>query len=149
MDWLGYASEIKPILDCQHNYLEKRNGIIVHRKGAVCALNGPVIIPGSRGSLTYIVKPSTDTDVSANSLSHGAGRKWARSLCKSRISSKYDRDTIRQNKFGGKVVCHDTELLFQEAPEAYKNIDQVIASLLERKLCSVIATLRPLITYKG
>lgn len=149
MDWLGYASEIKPILDCPHNYLEKRNGIIVHRKGAVSALNGPVIIPGSRGSLTYIVKPSTDSCVSAFSLSHGAGRKWARSLCKSRIINKYDRDTIRQNKFGGRVVCHDTELLFQEAPEAYKSIDQVIDSLLEHNLCSVIATLRPLITYKG
>jgi release factor H-coupled RctB family protein len=149
MDWLGYASEIKPILDCHHNYLEKHNGILVHRKGAVSALNGPVIIPGSRGSLTYIVKPSADTDASACSLSHGAGRKWARSLCKSRIINKYDRDTIRQNKFGGRVVCHDTELLFQEAPEAYKNIDQVISSLLEHNLCSVIATLRPLITYKG
>ena len=149
MDWLGYSSDIKPILDCHHNYLEERGGIIVHRKGAVSALNGPVIIPGSRGSLTYIVKPSADTELSANSLSHGAGRKWARSLCKSRISSKYDRDTIRQNKFGGKVVCHDTDLLFQEAPEAYKNIDQVIASLQDYNLCSVIATLRPLITYKG
>ena len=149
MDWLGYASEVKPVLDCTHNYLEERGGILVHRKGAVSALNGPVIIPGSRGSLTYIVKPSADTAASAYSLSHGAGRKWARSLCKSRISGKYDRDTIRQNRFGGRVVCHDTELLFQEAPEAYKSIDQVIASLLEYSLCTVIATLRPLITYKG
>lgn len=149
VDWLGYPSEIKPLLDCHHNFLEVCNDIIVHRKGAVSALYGPVIIPGSRGSLTYIVKPSTDTILSANSLSHGAGRKWARSLCKSRISNKYDRDTIRQNKFGGRVVCHDTDLLFQEAPEAYKNIDHVIASLQEYNLCSVIATFRPLVTYKG
>jgi release factor H-coupled RctB family protein len=147
--WLGYGKEARLILDCHHNYLEKRNGLYLHRKGAVSALNGPVVIPGSRGSLTYLVMPATDTAYSAHSLSHGAGRKWARSLCKSRIKNKYDRDTIRENKYGGRVVCHDTDLLFQEAPEAYKNIEHVIASLLEHKLCTVIATLRPLLTYKG
>ncbi len=149
VDWLGYASEVRLILDCCHNYLERRDGGFVHRKGAVSALNGPVVIPGSRGSLTYLVKPAADTSLSAHSLSHGAGRKWARSLCRSRIKNKYDRDTIRENRFGGRVVCHDTDLLFQEAPEAYKNIEHVIASLVEHDLCGVIATLRPLITYKG
>jgi release factor H-coupled RctB family protein len=149
IDWLGYTAELKPIIDCCHNFVEERGDIIIHRKGAVSAFDGMVIIPGSRGSLTYIVKPADDTELSAFSLSHGAGRKWARSLCKSRISGKYDCDTLRQNKFGGRVVCHDTELLFQEAPEAYKNIDHVISSLLEHRLCSVVATLRPLITYKG
>ena len=147
--WLGYGGAAAPVLDCHHNYLEKHGDTFVHRKGAVSALNGPVIIPGSRGSLTYLVMPAADTAHSAHSLSHGAGRKWARSLCKSRIKNKYDRDTIRQNRFGGRVVCHDTDLLFQEAPEAYKNVEHIIASLLEHKLCTVIATLRPLLTYKG
>lgn len=149
IDWLGYGSDARPLLDCCHNFIERRDGLFVHRKGAVSALKGPVIIPGSRGSLTYIVQPSADTALSAYSLSHGAGRKWARSLCKSRIRNKYDRNTIRVNPFGGRVVCHDTELLFQEAPEAYKNIEHILASLVEYGLCSVIASLRPLITYKG
>jgi release factor H-coupled RctB family protein len=147
--WLGYGLDIQPVLDCHHNYVEKRADLYVHRKGAISALNGPVIIPGSRGSLTYLVMPASDTSYSAFSLSHGAGRKWARSLCKSRIRNKYDRNNIRQNPFGGRVVCHDTDLLFQEAPEAYKNIEHVIASLEENNLCSVIATLKPLLTYKG
>ena len=149
MDHLGYTPEVKPALDCHHNFLERCGDVFVHRKGAVSALDGPVIIPGSRGSLTYIVMPAGDTSLSAHSLSHGAGRKWARSLCKSRIRDKYDRDTIRQTKLGGKTVCHDTELLYQEAPEAYKNIEHVIGALVEHGLCRVIATLRPLITYKG
>ena len=42
-----------------------------------------------------------------------------------------------------------TNLLFAEAPEAYKNVEQVIASLQEFGLIEVAATLRPLITYKG
>lgn len=147
--WLGYGNSVTPILDCFHNYLEARENMFIHRKGAVSALNGPVIIPGSRGSLTYLVKPMQDTACSLYSLSHGAGRKWARSLCKARIKDKYDRNTIRQNRYGGRVSCHDTELLYQEAPEAYKNIEHVIASLVDFKLCTVIATLKPRLTYKG
>ena len=149
MSHLGYDSEVKPVLDSQHNFLERKGDIFIHRKGAVSASNGPVIVPGSRGSLTYILQPAEDTELSAHSLSHGAGRKWARSLCKSRIRDKYDRDSIRHTRLGSRTVCHDTELLYQEAPEAYKNIEHVIAALLEHELCTVVATLRPLITYKG
>lgn len=149
MDWLGLASDVNPLIDCHHNFVERRGNMLLHRKGAVAANAGPVVIPGSRGSLTYIVQPAADTGLSLDSLSHGAGRKWARSLCKSRIRNKYDRDTIRQSKFGGRTVCHDTDLLFQEAPEAYKNIEYVIAALTQHGLCSVIATLQPRITYKG
>lgn len=108
-----------------------------------------VVIPGSRGTLTYIVKPIGDVEESAYSISHGAGRKWARSLCKSRIREKYNRDSIRHTSLKSRVVCHDTDLLFEEAPEAYKKIEDVINVLLEYKLIEVVATLRPLITYKG
>lgn len=149
MGYVGYSQEVKPLLDCCHNFVEQRDGHFIHRKGAVSALRGPMVIPGSRGSLTYLVLPAADTSLSGHSLSHGAGRKWARSLCKSRIRNKYERDTIRQSKLGGRTVCHDTELLYQEAPEAYKNIEHVIAALVEHGLCTVIATLRPLVTYKG
>ncbi len=149
MEYLGYSAGIKTIIDCYHNFLEQRGGTWIHRKGAVSAQQGIVVIPGSRGSLTYLVQPAGDTEVSAYSLSHGAGRKWSRSMCRSRIKNKYDRDSLRQTELGSRVVCHDTELLFREAPEAYKNVEHVISALLERRLCTVVATLRPLVTYKG
>lgn len=149
VSWLGFGGGVMPLLDCSHNFAEVRDGVCIHRKGAVSARNGIVVIPGSRGSMTYLVEPAENTDLSAWSLSHGAGRKWARSLCKSRIREKYDRDTIRQTKLKSSVVCHDTELLYQEAPEAYKNVDQIIAALTEHGLIRVVATLRPLITFKG
>lgn len=149
MGWLGFGHEIRPLLDCPHNFMEERDGRFLHRKGATSAEQRLVILPGSRGSLTYLVKPSANTGLSAYSLSHGAGRKWPRSICKSRIRDKYNRDTIRQTKLKSRVICHDTELLYQEAPEAYKNIDHVIAALKEHGLIEVVATLRPLITYKG
>ncbi len=147
--YLGYSSDMELVIDCKHNFLEQKDDCFIHRKGAVSGEVGAVVIPGSRGSLTYIVVPTDKVNESAYSLSHGAGRKWARSLCKSRIQEKYDRNTIRETKLKSRIVCHDTDLLFQEAPEAYKNIDRVIDSLLAFGLIKVVATLRPVLTYKG
>lgn len=147
--WLGFGSRAEKLIDCKHNYIEKVESFYIHRKGAASATNGLIVIPGSRGTLTYIVKPVGDPRESAYSLSHGAGRKWARSLCKSRINNKYSNDTIRQTELKSRVVCHDTELLFQEAPEAYKNIKDIINVLMEYGLIEIVAALRPLITYKG
>ena len=58
--WLGFSGEAKIIIDCAHNYIEKAGSCYMHRKGAVSALNGLVVIPGSRGTMTYIVKPGND-----------------------------------------------------------------------------------------
>ena len=132
--WLGFGGEAKTIIDCAHNYIEKTGNGYIHRKGATSSLNGLIVIPGSRGTLTYIVKPGGDCEKSLYSLSHGAGRKWARSLCKSRVKNKYDRDTIRRTDLKSSVVCHDTDLLYQEAPEAYKDI-MARRDIWEAKLC--------------
>ena len=147
--WLGGASEPELLMDSCHNYLERTKDGLLHRKGSVSASKGAVVIPGSRGSLTYVCIPREDTAVSLNSLSHGAGRKWARSICKSRMDQKYDRDSIRCTGLKSRVVCHDTNLLFAEAPEAYKNVEQVMGVLQEYGLIDIAATLRPLITFKG
>ena len=49
---------------------------------------------------------------------------------------------------GGRVVCESRDLLYEEAPMAYKNIEHVIGDMIHAGLISVIATLRPLLTYK-
>lgn len=149
LQYIGVRDGVETVLDCCHNFIEQTAAGWLHRKGAVSALEGAVIIPGSRGSLTYICRPAQNTEWALHSLAHGAGRKWARSLCKARISNKYDRDSIRCTPLKSKVVCHDTNLLFQEAPEAYKNIETIIAALTDLGLIKILATLRPLITYKG
>lgn len=147
--YLNVDDEVRTVADLCHNYLERTKDGWLHRKGSVSTKEGVVMIPGSRGSLTYLCLPREDTRISLDSVSHGAGRKWARSICKSRIDQKYDRDSIRSTKLKSRVVCHDTNLLFAEAPEAYKNVEQVIGSLRDYGLIDVIATLRPLITFKG
>ena len=151
-DYLGYASGFRTILDCHHNFVERageNSSRYIHRKGAVSTLCGPVIIPGSRGTFTYIVAPCKDTAKSLHSLSHGAGRKWMRGYCKGRLKDKYDRYEIHRTRIGSEAVCHDSNLLYEEAPEAYKGIEHIIQALVENGLCSVVAKLKPLVTFKA
>lgn len=59
-------------------------------KGAALTDHSAVVIPGSKGSLTYLVMPVNDTAALGYSLAHGAGRKWERSLCKPRLANMED-----------------------------------------------------------
>jgi release factor H-coupled RctB family protein len=120
----------------------------IHRKGAVAADNEFVVIPGSRGSLSYVVKPTGDGESHAWSLAHGAGRKWARSDARQRMRERFSISELAQTRLGGRVICEERDLLYEEAPAAYKNIEAVIRDLVDAGLVSVIATFRPLLTYK-
>jgi len=55
---------------------------------------------------------------------------------------------LERTDLGGVVICEDRDLLFEEAPGAYKKIEQVVADLVETGLVRVIATLKPVLTYK-
>ena len=107
-----------------------------------------VVIPGSRGSLSYLVKPIGDAESHAWSLAHGAGRKWPRSESRLRMRERFQASELIQTPLGGRVICEDRDLLYEEAPAAYKNIETVIQDLVAAGLISVIATFRPLLTYK-
>ena len=135
-----------------HNSITRRESegdiLWVHRKGAVVTEGDPVVIPGSRGSLSYLVKPTGDGESHAWSLAHGAGRKWARSETRLRMRERFGMHQLTQTPLGGRVICEQRELLYEEAPAAYKNIEDVVQDLVDVKLISVIATFRPLLTYK-
>jgi release factor H-coupled RctB family protein len=147
---LGAEAEI--LWDGCHNSITRREcgdeEVWVHRKGAVAVDGSFAIIPGSRGSLTYLVKSTGTGESHAWSLAHGAGRKWARSEARLRMRERFDRHQLMQTPLGGRVVCEQRDLLYEEAPAAYKDIAAVIQDLVEAGLVSVIATLRPLLTYK-
>jgi len=120
----------------------------VHRKGAVAADSDFIVIPGSRGSLSYLVKPMGDGDSHAWSLAHGAGRKWTRGEARQRMRERFRVDELAQTGLGCRVICEERDLLYEEAPAAYKNIEAVVHDLVAAGLVSVIATFRPLLTYK-
>jgi len=146
------GAEAGLLWDGCHNSISARDHgggtVWIHRKGAVADDSQALVIPGSRGSLSYLVKPEGDGASHAWSLAHGAGRKWARSEARLRMRERFEKEQLIQTSLGGRVLCGDRDLLFEEAPEAYKNIDAVIQALVETGLVSVIATFRPLLTYK-
>ena len=108
----------------------------------------PLVIPGSRGALSYLVKPVGDGASHAWSLAHGAGRKWARSETRLRVRERFRVSELMQTSLGSRVICDDRDLLYEEAPMAYKPVESVIEALVEAGLIRVIATLRPVLTYK-
>ena len=82
------------------------------------------------------------------SLAHGAGRKLARHEARGKLKGLYRREDLERNPFGGRVVCGDELLLWEEAPECYKDASSVVGDLEAAGLLSVIATFRPVITFK-
>ncbi len=146
------GTEAECVWDGCHNSITGREGggetVWVHRKGAVATDGEPVVIPGSRGSLSYLVKPIGDGTGHAWSLAHGAGRKWARSESRLRMCERFRVEQLNHTALGGRVICEDRDALYEEAPAAYKNIEAVIQDLVDAGLVSVIATFRPLLTYK-
>lgn len=120
----------------------------LHRKGAAPADKGVVVIPGSRGDESYIVRPINGSETSLWSLAHGAGRKISRGEAHGKLVNLYRQKDMRLNRWGGKLVCGDSDLLWEEAPQCYKPIGSVIADMLAAQLIHVIATVRPLVTFK-
>jgi release factor H-coupled RctB family protein len=146
------GADAECLWDGCHNSITRRpnsEGVEwLHRKGAVDAESDFVVIPGSRGSLSYLVKPTGDGESHAWSLAHGAGRKWTRSEARLRMRERFGRQQLLQTPLGGRIICEERDLLYEEAPAAYKNIEAVVQDLVDAGLVSVIATFRPLLTYK-
>ena len=150
------GSVIKPLLDLCHNFIEKKQTsegpIWIHRKGAAPSDSGLVVIPGSRSSFTYIVKPLGDGIANAFSLAHGAGRKISRSQSEDKFGrlshEELQRPRDKKNGIDNYVICENKQLLRQEHGKAYKDINQVIGDLKDLGLIEVVAILKPVITYK-
>jgi release factor H-coupled RctB family protein len=149
------GSDARTVLDLPHNFVadygapaSRAGQRWVHRKGANPSNQGAAVIPGSRGALSYLVMSRGDQEANAYSLAHGAGRKWNRHDCRSRLRDRFDEESLLRTDLGSRVICEDRDLLYEEAPQAYKDIAMVVKDLVDAGLVSVIATLRPLITYK-
>lgn len=150
------GADVRLVSDVVHNEVAQEDWqgrpAFIHRKGAAssreAATAGCVMIPGSRGTFSYLVAPEGDCDAAAWSLAHGAGRRWQRGYAKPRLSHKLRVEDLERTPLGGRVICEDRELIYEEAPQAYKDIAQVIDDLVAAGLVRVIAVYRPLLTYK-
>lgn len=117
------------VLDVAHNFVEpcSVNGQQgwLHRKGATPDGCGLVIIPGSRGDYSWLVQPLVNEEA-LYSLAHGAGRKWMRTECKGRLSGKYSPALLSRTELGSRVICRDRQLIYEEAPQAYKSVERCL-----------------------
>lgn len=141
------ARPTEPIVDQSHNLVEVRDGGYLHRKGAAPGDGRDVLIAGTRGTRSYLV--AAHAGPAANlSVAHGAGRKMSRADALRRGRAKHTVEELRRTPLGSLVVCGDRQLLFEEAPTAYKRIEQVIADLVDHGLATAVLTTVPVVTYK-
>jgi tRNA-splicing ligase RtcB len=138
----------EPIINIAHNYAaeEKHFGrkVWVHRKGATQARKGQMgIIPGSQGTESFIVRGLGNPE-SFESCSHGAGRIMGRNEA---IRSLDLNEVIRS--LDRKNILHSirSQRDLDEAPDAYKDISQVMA--FQDDLVEKVVELKPLAVIKG
>lgn len=141
----------REVLNGFHNFVQKitynNQSYWLHRKGAASATDQLVVIPGSRGDYSYLVQPIVREELLL-SLAHGAGRKWNRADCKAKLENRYSISELKRTKLGSRVICENSELIYQEAPQVYKSIDSVMSAMQQAGIVNMIAQLTPILTYK-
>ncbi|SFU05125.1 release factor H-coupled RctB family protein [Pseudovibrio denitrificans] len=141
--------DVELVVDSSHNLIERYGDGFLHRKGAAKADVDLVPLAGSRDAKSYLLKPTGNKREALASLAHGAGRKYDRASMHGRIAKqKSVRNALSRTSYGGRVVCEDKQLLVEEAPQAYKNSEDVLAQLVEAELATCVGVMTPVVTFK-
>lgn len=163
------------IYDVPHNIakleLHQREEIWVHRKGATRAFPAkmmrgtpfyetgqPVLIPGSMGTASYLLVGTNQAEESLYSVNHGAGRTMSRTAAAGKIQRRSGKvikeaaisdDRFKESMKGIYLECEDSHTIKEEAPDAYKDIDEVINVVVGAGLAKIVARMVPLAVLKG
>jgi len=161
------------VYDVTHNMakLETHAGqrLWVHRKGAtrafgpermtgtVFAQTGqPIITPGSMGTASFLLVGTGKSEESLASVNHGAGRVMSRSaaLGKARRGKIIKPGLITDEQFkrsmqGIKLITGNNRRIKEEAPDAYKDIEEVVRIVVECGWAKTVARMVPLAVLKG
>lgn len=153
----GEAPELSVVYDVAHNIakIEKydidgiQKEVVVHRKGATRAFpDQPVLIPGSMGTASYVLQgQEASLEQSFGSSCHGAGRRMSRTKARKQVSAKALREELSAQ--GIVINAGSKRGLAEEAPLAYKDIDDVVDVIHEAGIAKRVARLRPLAVVKG
>jgi len=140
----GYASVVNAIF-CPHNYVEynAERKAFIHRKGAIDASKDKkMVIPGSVTTGTFLAKGECDS-MGLISASHGAGRTMSRNQAKKTLKV----EDFRQQVIEADVAATVSSRNLDEAPDAYKDIIQVLeAQEFNMRISNFI---KPIINCKG
>jgi len=164
-DW-----DVFQVYDIAHNIAKvetheiggKRKRMCVHRKGATRAfgpgfeglppeyqgIGQPVLVPGSMGTMSFVLT-GTETSMAQTfgSSCHGAGRTMSRSKAKKTVHGGQLKDQLA--RAGIIVRAGSLKGLAEEAPAAYKEVDNVVKVVHNAGIAHKVARLRPLAVIKG
>jgi tRNA-splicing ligase RtcB len=165
----GQKANLKLLYDVAHNIAKieehEVNGekmkLIIHRKGATRAfppehpelpekykkIGQPVIVPGSMGTASYVLVGTEKSKEAWYTVCHGAGRTMSRHEAMRRVSGQ---EVIKSLELKGITVkCWSPRGIAEEAPMAYKNIEEVVEVVHNAGLSKKVAKLVPLAVIKG
>jgi len=161
------------VYDVTHNMakLETHGGtdLWVHRKGATRAFGPrhmassifartgqPIITPGSMGTASFLLVGTGNSEESLNSVNHGAGRVMSRTAArgktrhgKTTTQALISDDQFKRSMKGIKLIAGDRRRIKEEAPDAYKDIEEVVRIVIECGWAKAVARMAPLAVLKG
>jgi tRNA-splicing ligase RtcB len=158
------------VYDVAHNIAKFERHVVgnqcvtlcVHRKGATRAygprdqdipsryrhLGQPVLIPGDMGTSSYLLVGTARAEAETfGSACHGAGRVWSRTRALKETERRNVAAELRAR--GIAVMAASGEVLREEVPDAYKDVDAVVNVCADAGICRKVARMRPLGVVKG
>lgn len=139
----------------------KKRKVYVHRKGATRAfgpdkseiplkyrdIGQPVLIPGDMGTESYLLRGTKESEETFGSTCHGAGRVLSR---RAALKKWRGEEVIKELKNRG-IYVHPAsfKVAAEEAPGAYKDIQQVVNVADGAKISKKVVKLIPLGVVKG
>ena len=155
MSWRKMEMEL--IYDVTHNIARIEDHLVegenkklcVHRKGATRAFpDQPVIIPGDMGTNSYLlVGTQKAMEETFGSTSHGAGRVKSRTAAMKSVNLNTLLDDLKSK--GIILKASDRRTIAEEAPEAYKDINEVVDVVHNAGISRRVCRMRPVGVIKG
>ncbi|WP_297474749.1 RtcB family protein [Thermococcus sp.] len=162
--------EMGIVYDVAHNIAKveehvvdgKKVKVVVHRKGATRAfpaghpdvpkayrdVGQPVLIPGSMGTASYVLAGAEGSmRETFGSSCHGAGRLLSRKAATRQYRGDRLRNELMQR--GIYVRAASLRVVAEEAPGAYKSVDNVVNVVHEAGIANLVARMRPMGVAKG
>lgn len=163
-----FGEEPELVYEISHNLVQEENHpdlfpfpVFIHRKGATRALPAghamlagtrwektghPVLIPGSMGDTSYILRPLPAAARCLYSVNHGCGRRKSRTAARREITQA---EANRKMQELGVLVNAGGRVPIDESPDCYKSAEEVIRAVTEAGLAEVEVRLRPIASIKG
>ncbi|MDP6293992.1 MAG: RtcB family protein [Candidatus Woesearchaeota archaeon] len=163
-------ADVKVVYDIAHNIAKFEKHVVdgkevelcVHRKGATRSFGPgrkeipadyrdvgcPIFIPGSMGTYSYVLVGTKEAEeISLASTAHGAGRVMSRSQAKREITPEHVKQELAAH--GVAIKAGSVKGMVEEAPEAYKDVNEVVRVSDELGIGKMVVRLKPIAVVKG